>query len=367
VTGGVPNNSEVAADRVNANKFYAFGGGKFYYSTDKGATFTASAATGFPTTGGHLTAVIGHEGDVWVTAGKQISGGATQCSPCGLWHTTDGGVTFTKLANVSFAAQVGLGMAKPGGSGYPAIFLFGQADSGILTIYRSDDGGASWIQITDAAHMFGTIQAITGDPTIYGRVYIGTNGLGMFYGDTTAPVSTNTPVTPGANTNTPTRTYTPVTPVVSNTPTRTYTPGPTFTRTSTVTTGPSLTPTRTYTAGPTFTRTPTATTGPSLTPTRTPTSFVPTLTPTAGTPTTGCSPVTSTITAPFTYDGVGAFCWQIATIPSYINSWNTTTVSVNSVNETNVYVAVGSLPAKVNGYWYISYSSSVTYAHFEVK
>ncbi len=38
-----------------------------------------------------------------------ISGGGTQCSPCGLWHTTDGGLTFTKLANVDFAAAIGFG------------------------------------------------------------------------------------------------------------------------------------------------------------------------------------------------------------------------------------------------------------------
>jgi len=165
------------------------------------------------------------------------------------------------------------------------------------------------------------------------------------------PTRTNTPVTP-VITSTPTRTNTSVTPVITNTPTRTSTTGPTATRTSTATTGPSLTPTRTSTAGPTSTRTNTP-----LPPTITPTQ------PTGGT----CSPVTSTITAPFTYDGAGAFCWQSSNLGTYINSWNLTSLTVNGVNETNLYVAAGSLPAKISGYWYVSYNSAASYGHFEAK
>ena len=132
---------------------------------------------------------------------------------------------------------------------------------------------------------------------------------------------------------------------------------PTFTptRTSTATTGPSTTPTRTPTAGPTATRTSTPTTGPSLTPS--PTSV------TGGTP---CTP-TSTISIPFSFDGAGTFCWQAASLGSYINSWNTISVAVNGVNETNLWVAAGSLPAKINGNYYVAYNSSVAWGHFEAK
>ena len=80
-----------------------------------------------------------------------------------------------------------------------------------------------------------------------------------------------------------------------------------------------------------------------------------------------CSPVTSTITAPFTFDGAGTFCWQSSNLGSYINSWNTTSVTVNGVNESNLYVASSSYPAKINGYWYVSYNSTVSYGHFEAK
>jgi mannan endo-1,4-beta-mannosidase len=126
----------------------------------------------------------------------------------------------------------------------------------------------------------------------------------------------------------------------------------TATRTRTPTTGPSLTPTRT------------PTTGPSLTPTRTPTVGGPTAT----TPPGGaCSPVTATITAPFTKDGAGAFCWQSSNLGAYINSWNLVSLTVNGTNYTNVYVASGSYPAKINGNWYVSYNSTVAWGHFEAK
>jgi len=163
----------------------------------------------------------------------------------------------------------------------------------------------------------------------------------------------NAPITGGG----PTPTRTPI----QNTPTRTATP----------TTGPSLTPTRTSTATTvvnTPTRTATPTTGPSLTPTRTPTAGpVLTSTPTQGSGGGACSPVTSTVTAPFTWDGAGTFCWQIATIPGYVNNWNNNSVSINGVSFSNVYVGAASLPAKINGFYYISFNGSFAWSHLEIR
>jgi hypothetical protein len=126
--------------------------------------------------------------------------------------------------------------------------------------------------------------------------------------------------------------------------------GPTFTPTRTNTsTGPTFTPTRT----PTSTNTPT---GPTLTPTRTPTQG-----PGA------CSPVTATITAPFTRDGAGTFCWQTSNLGNYINSWNMVNLTINSVDFTNKYVSSSSYPPKINGYWYVSYTGNFPWSHFEAK
>ena len=37
--------------------------------------------------------------------------------------------------------------------------------------------------INDKNQQYGNMYAVTGDPRIYGRVYAGTNGRGIFYAD----------------------------------------------------------------------------------------------------------------------------------------------------------------------------------------
>ncbi|WP_437822047.1 hypothetical protein [Sorangium sp. So ce1078] len=46
------------------------------------------------------------------------------------------------------------------------------------------DGGAAWTRINDDQHQYGAANTvITGDPRVYGHVYIDTNGRGIVYGD----------------------------------------------------------------------------------------------------------------------------------------------------------------------------------------
>lgn len=114
-------------------------------------------------------AVAGHEGDLWLP------------SASGLYHSTDSGASFTRIGTIDSAPLVGFGMAAPGAS-YPAVYVVGTV-SGVYGIFRSDDAGNSWTRINDDAHQYGLLGTITGDPRVYGRVYVGTQGRGMVYGD----------------------------------------------------------------------------------------------------------------------------------------------------------------------------------------
>jgi len=63
-----------------------------------------------------------------------------------------------------------------------------------------DDAGLSWVRINDDKHQYGNIgEAITGDPRIYGRVYIGTNGRGIIYGDRQSSASPSISTSPSAS------------------------------------------------------------------------------------------------------------------------------------------------------------------------
>ena len=53
-------------------------------------------------------------------------------------------------------------------------------------LFRSDDMGTSWILINDTQHQMSDLVngagSMAGDRQVWGRVYIGTDGRGVFYG-----------------------------------------------------------------------------------------------------------------------------------------------------------------------------------------
>jgi photosystem II stability/assembly factor-like uncharacterized protein len=179
---GLASGARIVADPVNPLRFFAFDGqsGKLMASTNAAATFEATAAE-LPAGqnggrggggGGVLATTTGMEGDLW--AGSRSAG---------LYHSTDGGVSFTKVAGISGVDALGFGKAAPGKT-FPAVFLLGNMNSRHAR-YRSDDAGQSWVRIDDDQHQFGSadVPMIIGDPRIYGRVYLTTGGRGVIYGD----------------------------------------------------------------------------------------------------------------------------------------------------------------------------------------
>ncbi|WP_156724880.1 sialidase family protein [Streptomyces apocyni] len=170
----LPKGAVLVADPVDPRSFYAYDttSGTFHASTDSGLTFTAQA-TGLPSGDAdfQLVAAPGRSGDLWLSAKDN-----------GLYRSTDAGATFTKVGSCRGSHTLGFGKAATGAS-FPAIYLVG-AIEGPNAIHRSDDEAKTWARINDDQHQWGwTGAAITGDPRVYGRVYVATNGRGVQYGE----------------------------------------------------------------------------------------------------------------------------------------------------------------------------------------
>ncbi len=182
-SGGIPAELKPVSDRVNSQKFYVYDAvnGNVWVSTDGGVSFSVQAS-GLPTVYGYqawqtrIRTVFGVEGDIWLA------------NLYGLYRSTNSGTSFTQVTNVQNAIAVSFGKSAPGET-YPAVFIVGTVN-GTYGFYRSDDNGANWVRINDDKHQYGTVSIITGDPRVYGRLYLGGNGRGIIYGDIVSGVNT---------------------------------------------------------------------------------------------------------------------------------------------------------------------------------
>jgi hypothetical protein len=182
---GAPSSSRLVADRVDGKRFYAldFDTGSVFASTDGGASFSDLHSLGLPglaTERPHgreapwpLYATPARPGDLWVT------------SKVGLFHSKDGGRSFTQTRGDVAVEALSFGKPAPAHT-FPALFALGSHGE-TRAIWRSDDEGASWLRVNDAAHEYGRrFRSISGDPRTYGRVYVGTDGRGVLYGEPAA-------------------------------------------------------------------------------------------------------------------------------------------------------------------------------------
>jgi photosystem II stability/assembly factor-like uncharacterized protein len=172
---GLPKGVRVISDRVNQAKFYAFSvdDKTAYMSADAGRTFTVmnNSFIKGEVTKCNFKAAVGLEGHLWLSAGDS-----------GLYHSLDGGKTWETFPGFETIPIIGLGKAAPGAD-YQALYTNAKLN-GKWGVYRSDDKGKSWVRINDDTRQFGAADtAITGDPRVYGKVFIATNGRGIQYRD----------------------------------------------------------------------------------------------------------------------------------------------------------------------------------------
>lgn len=160
----------LVADSVNGNRFYYFADGTVYRSDDGGLSFSATNSD-LPDEDWYAIKTNPNvEGEVWVGLDWE-----------GLYRSTDGGETFSKIPDVKLAYLFAFGK-PPAGSDIPALYLYGNVDGFGNGIFRSLDLGETWSDIGDPDNPIGN------DPTVmeaskqqFGLVFLGTKGRGVYY------------------------------------------------------------------------------------------------------------------------------------------------------------------------------------------
>lgn len=174
---------QLAADRVNGAFYMASFGTNanhtIYRSVDGGVNWSISGTV--PAGTGNVWRVqlmaAPAANDLWVS-----DDGIENSAAGGLWRSTNGGTSWTKItsssAPITGVRGVSFGKANSG-SGY-TVFING-FKSGVKGVYRSDDYGATWTKLANVPTV-NDIDVISGDRQNYGRVFLGTSGRGTFVG-----------------------------------------------------------------------------------------------------------------------------------------------------------------------------------------
>ncbi|URD61544.1 Ig-like domain-containing protein [Sphingomonas sp. KRR8] len=189
--------TSVTADRVLANTFYLYDcNSGLYRTTDGGVSWTKvynGQISDWSYWNAKIEAVPGSAGELFFTSGPQGSDPSAQPSTTAFMHSKDGGATWQTVTGVG-AITFGYGAAATAG-GPATIYIVGTVN-GKYGVWYSTDDAATWTQIGD--HPMGsldTIKTISGDMDQFGRVYIGFTGSGYAYldvGATSAPLTTAT-------------------------------------------------------------------------------------------------------------------------------------------------------------------------------
>jgi len=81
---------------------------------------------------------------------------------------------------VTKAYALGFGKAAPGAS-YPTMYVSGIVGN-VQGVFRSTDKGQTWVRIDTNQHQLGASTALTGDPKVFGTVYVSDGGRGIAVG-----------------------------------------------------------------------------------------------------------------------------------------------------------------------------------------
>ncbi len=180
------NSHPVAADRVNIGTFYLHNHiSGLYRTTDGGNTWSLvlkGPILGNTGSNNRLRTTPGFAGHLWFTAGEiGASPGTAHPANSAFKRSTNGGATWTSVANVLEVWEFGFGAPKTQG-GYPSIYIIGWVNN-VYGFWRSDDQAVSWTNIgLFPVNNIDYPKTINGDMNTYGKVYVGFSGTGFVYG-----------------------------------------------------------------------------------------------------------------------------------------------------------------------------------------
>ncbi|MEZ0216677.1 MAG: hypothetical protein ACAH89_06070 [Rariglobus sp.] len=177
----------LASDRVNGDFYLAsFGNAahSIYRSTDGGKTWSAIASINNGNTYNLATPQIAAAppsaaypsgGDIWFcddsSFNNQPAGGLWRLNTSGAW---------TKITTIGRVSQVSFGK-HPSGTGY-TVYVHGEdTPGGLRRVYYSDNYGTSWNAMPGLPSNI-PINSLAGDRQNSGKVFIGTDGRGVFIG-----------------------------------------------------------------------------------------------------------------------------------------------------------------------------------------
>ena len=141
----------LTADHATSGSFYLFNSVGVFATSNGGSTWTkqCSAATCVGGTTGfglgntpQLKATTGEAADLWLAGSAGGNPGSQPFTSSGLYHSTNGGTSFTQITNVEEPYCVGFG-ANSGG-GYPSVYIVGWVNvSGTFTYGAWESDNAS--------------------------------------------------------------------------------------------------------------------------------------------------------------------------------------------------------------------------------
>ena len=176
---------QLVADPFVADKYYlnlVWDG--FYVSTDGGVTWQHQASNGLPTSTHHGQIGVNRavQNDLWFVDGWEGASGH------GLFHSTNGGTSFSAAGSFDYAITLALGAGSglAGDQAY-SVYVYGRRTGDpAWGVFRSNDGGSTWVRVAYYPNgIFDQPTCMAASWDTYGKVIVGFGGNSFVIGNST--------------------------------------------------------------------------------------------------------------------------------------------------------------------------------------